>query len=558
MELGQGASFSAIAGSSDAEFYAALLGGVLVIVLFAYRQLDRPSYEIDVRQQRLLSLVVPSDLSGSGPFVRAYLFYCALLLSVYLFFCLCVPIVPLVADLSGLGVAGYQADFAGTNSALTPLIVGLIMVGLGPSIPMLNDIEETFRRMAHRLIGIPDNIWDIGQRIQSLEFDASAGEKAEIRASNEAAAISLVAARSFDDGGEELRAALTKILLLRVWLFTPKYSNRWPAPEVRRRFSAFHESVRSDLETLWEEVGHAVKDAEASSASAPAEQASRPEAVHLKARWAAILVQCYAVLNDLSALVSLYAVNSSSLYEIKSDLLRSVITRARSSRQRLILDAMALSMLGIVFFVLIVSLIGARFGFIRFGSSADALWDPAPTAAVYAAATVFLYGPATVVAWYVRTNRLRKMKWQRIFSEGRRIPTLQLLHLALVAYVVTCISMISFDLSMRFINTADKTTVVAEFVRTAAIYKVFIFSLLGTAHAVFTCLWMDLADMKKLNRRSIAVGALAQGLAFAGFTLLGQATGFDCAFAFLVGVLFGCLTGTQLLSYSRIAAANGR
>lgn len=558
METAQEAFLSGVESSGDVEFYAALVGGMLVIVLFAYRQLDRPSYDIDVRQQRLLSLVVPSDLSGSGPFVRAYLFYCSLLLSVYLFFCLFLPIVPFLADLSGLGVAGYQTDFSGTNSALTPLIVGLVMVGLGPSIPMLNDIEETFRRMAHRLIGIPDNIWDIGQRIQSIEFDTSAGEKAEVRAAKEAASISLAAAPSFDDGGEELKAVLTKILLLKVWLFAPKYSTRWPSPDVRRRFAAFHDSVRADLEALWEEVNHAVRDNEASAPGAPAGQDDRREPVHLKARWAALLGQCYAVLNDLSALVSLYAVNSSSLYEIKSDLLRSVITRARSSRQRLVLDVMALSMLAIVFFVLVVSLVGAQLGFIVFGSSAEALWDPGPTAAVYAAATLFLYGPATIVAWYVRMNRLRKMKWQRMFSDGRRIPTLQLLQLAVVSYIVTCISMISFSLSMRFINTADKTTVVAEFVRGAAVYDTLIFALLGTFHSLFTCFWMDLADAKKLNARAIAAGAVAQGATFLVFAALGQATPFDCGFAFAVGVLFGCLMGTQLLAHSRLADANGR
>jgi len=58
------------------EFLQAFVIGLLVLAVFSWQQLNRPSYESGEarRRARLLKLLAPKDLRAGSVFLRAYLF----------------------------------------------------------------------------------------------------------------------------------------------------------------------------------------------------------------------------------------------------------------------------------------------------------------------------------------------------------------------------------------------------------------------------------------------------------------------------------------------------
>lgn len=179
------------------EYQAALFFGAAIIVVFAWEQFNRPSYEKSRELTRLIELLTPSDMRRKTVYWRAYTFYTVILLLVYWILCiygaLLFPVLGLEIpgiDMAGGGEVGASAvptDDAGTKTELVtgftpdlqqlspdvgpaeeaddpgkdpivPLTVSLTMVGLAPSVPVLQRMEEKVRFAAHRLSGIPTRL----------------------------------------------------------------------------------------------------------------------------------------------------------------------------------------------------------------------------------------------------------------------------------------------------------------------------------------------------------------------------------------------------------------
>ncbi len=132
------------------EFVTALLFGGGVILVFSFTQFERPTYEPSRELTRLVGFLLPSDLRRPRVFYPAYGFYAGLLLLIYVVMCVFLT----VPMLEALGFV-FETAPESRQSPLVPLVISLAMVGIAPSLPLLQRLEERIRYAAHRLSGIP-------------------------------------------------------------------------------------------------------------------------------------------------------------------------------------------------------------------------------------------------------------------------------------------------------------------------------------------------------------------------------------------------------------------
>ncbi len=157
------------------DFSIALIFGGVVIAVFAWDQFNRPSYERSLELTRLINLLSPAELRNGSAYFRAYLFYAGILLLIYATLCIygSLPILETLGfsfsltDGGGaigaeeLPIAGYSPELqaeAQVSDPTIPLVISLAIIGLGPSVPLLQRLEEKIRFAAHRLSGIPTRL----------------------------------------------------------------------------------------------------------------------------------------------------------------------------------------------------------------------------------------------------------------------------------------------------------------------------------------------------------------------------------------------------------------
>lgn len=234
------------------DFTMALLFGAAVIVIFAWDQFNRPSYPASVELTRLIELLTPSRMRRGTVYVRAYLFYAGILLSLYLVLCIysafLLPIIGL--DLPGGGepaatvgataaptvtaveTSGYDAaaqtlggvEAAGGKDPTIPLLISLVMVGLAPSVPILLRLEEKIRFAAHRLSGIPTRLIEGTRQLRAAPLGLGDGTETLLLAPVDWRRLAFyqAAAEEWLDDAEALRADLEKIFAFRAWILHEK------------------------------------------------------------------------------------------------------------------------------------------------------------------------------------------------------------------------------------------------------------------------------------------------------------------------------------------------
>jgi hypothetical protein len=122
--------------------------GAIIIILFSRRRLEQLTSLPPGEEFQIVRLISARAFMGRRAYRRAFIYYVVLLEFIYISFC---TIEPVAAALIGQGVA-KQFQF---NNAGWPLGAALIVVGLLPSTPLVEQIELAFRRLAHRAAGIP-------------------------------------------------------------------------------------------------------------------------------------------------------------------------------------------------------------------------------------------------------------------------------------------------------------------------------------------------------------------------------------------------------------------
>lgn len=578
---GTGDALIAVFGVSlSARYAGSLLVGAVVLLMFAYRQLNSPSYDLDAEQRRLFASLMPADISGGRAFFRAYAFYAITLLATFFLLSIVLPLIPGSGKLFGFEQYGYRFERPDFDEAAVPLLVSLAMIGLGPAIPVLRTIEETFRRMAHRLVGIPDNILDIAQRIGNVELDRAKADNEEIAAFREGERICEGSPISGTQLEWELSDLITRICLARNWLFSFSFANRWPPQSIRNRFSHYFDTLQADIEDALRAVEAAKAESRdyerrfgAKEAGAAAETPEQPSqdvqsvaARYLEAQWADARRRAQNAWVGASTVLALYAVNAENMSNVRSELLRATIAAAHASRQRPILDMVARAVLIAAFAVFAVTMAFAYEGTIATGTSEGSKFAPIWTALTFTVGALSIYAPSTFVAWLHRGSKVRRQRWVKAGLSPSGFPTIQYMGMFVSSYFASFVVLNLFAIFSKYLIATDKTTVITEFFYSDEIYYTAAWALLGGLQGCCLCLWQDVTEAARERigfLRCVALG-LCQAAAFAVVGLIGEliqgktfaGSLFNIGFTSFIGFLLGYLTVRSLNDYRDRLRAN--
>lgn len=154
------------------QFFAPLYGAG-VVIFYAYRRFNEASYSTMMGLERLNSLLSVSRMRATSVVRLSFLYYAGALLTIYLLVSAYVLLfsVTLEEDPAIIGgVAPSAVRSAMGESSIVFLSVALAVVGLGPNIPYLRNVEEWLRRSAHGLAGIPTRVLAHMRELQDQDF----------------------------------------------------------------------------------------------------------------------------------------------------------------------------------------------------------------------------------------------------------------------------------------------------------------------------------------------------------------------------------------------------
>lgn len=327
----------------------ALLFGAVIVVVFAWDQFNRPTYEQSRELTRLIELLAPADMRQRTIYWRAYVFYAGILLLVYITLCaygtvLLEPLglLPEGVSLDGqmIGTTEAPSIEPSANNVLTtgftpdqlagpqmlsaevdqntqsdaesfgigiepivPLTVSLAMVGLAPSVPILQRFEEKIRFAAHRLSGIPTRLVTGSRQMRHRPLDLAQGADTLLIPSQDWERMrhyDRSAAGKLDDPGA-FHEDLTKILAFRSWILQEKLqlanlATRDHLADVEGNVARKIERLIFDLDTL---TGFDSPE-RAMPAAAPRDDDQ------LRAAWATFAKEADGICADVCVLLMLY------------------------------------------------------------------------------------------------------------------------------------------------------------------------------------------------------------------------------------------------------------
>ena len=175
-----------------------------------------------------------TTLVGTRAFNRGFL--CYLAIAEFLFLVLSFSSVILELTLSVVDVSGsIGALEAGDENGLNPLtpIFASSVIVTGSYAKPLSQIEQAIRRLAHRVAGIPDGIYEMIGRVGEFDFALSGTEleraSAAVRKGHaRSAAVGERARRAMaEDDAERLARNVRRLYALRAWTVGPDGDGVW-------------------------------------------------------------------------------------------------------------------------------------------------------------------------------------------------------------------------------------------------------------------------------------------------------------------------------------------
>lgn len=142
-------------------YSASLIFGWVCLVAFANRRLNTKTSEF-VGPQAILNDLDVLTVAGKKPLRNSVYFYLIVLTIIYLSACLCQPI-------AGFFWQGKVSDLWATPAG--PLTVASAIIAFGPTFKPFQDIESSIRQYAHRLAGIPDDLFSIIDNIRRFDIE---------------------------------------------------------------------------------------------------------------------------------------------------------------------------------------------------------------------------------------------------------------------------------------------------------------------------------------------------------------------------------------------------
>lgn len=234
----------------------ALLFGAAIVAFFSYERFNRATYEAGSRLERLVLLVSPNKLRARRIVLQAWMSYAGMLLIIYLIFCAYAEVIPGIATgsdaVTSPGAVSSDSETGGLGiPAAVSLSVALAIVGLAPSFPLLQRVDDSMLMTAHRFAGIPTRVLNDTDdlRLNAIDLGRSPSDDLNIPSGywDRMTRYSQVA-REYVSAPDDFIDDVNLIFAVASWIFERRL--RMENPEFRDQFEALEEDLAKRFEFL--------------------------------------------------------------------------------------------------------------------------------------------------------------------------------------------------------------------------------------------------------------------------------------------------------------------
>lgn len=551
----------------NTEYQLTFIGGLAFLFFYCYDSFNKPVKSGD----SFVTTLAPRQLASNQDYLKAFLVYFFLMALIYSFLSIFFPHILQAVEFAGLGdisvgfaatpeheggAEGLTEAFSFTSPEATyaaawmPMAIAMILTGISTNYQWLNRIELSVRSATHRIIGIPDGIEKLAQRIQSALLDVEALDSADSAFIREK--FKLITGKELPSLATYYDDVITADPLRR-WIRLQFLFDR-----IENKKHLMSEQVNVHVFEHYDFILNRIRLAALELSNlervkpvlAPADL-GQGQAQNITERQVATTRKIDAALHDVHAILaaSIFQHNNDPTEVTKA--FQALGLSSTAIRKDNIINGVIAAIFMLFFLVIVIVLLTPPIAAMLQITTSEAFPQDAADALIWATSAISLHGAAALMAWSYQNKRISARRWRPMNIGKFEVPALQYSFACFVTYLAG-------SLALLFWWWAKQLFAGETLILTQNELWIPIFGVLGMVTGFWVLYTIDVAQRRDLSKQRLLVQPLLHGVTtgFAGYFLmtLFLSGNPDLAFSIYVGIvtaLQGGLIGTIVTLFSR-------
>ena len=549
----------------NTEYQLTFAGGLAFLFFYCYDSFNKPVKSGD----SFVTTLAPRELASNQDYLKAFLVYFFLMTLIYSFLSVFFPHILQAVEFAGLGdisvgfaatpehdgnAEGLSEAFSFTSPEATyaaawmPMAIAMILTGISTNYQWLNKIELSVRSATHRIIGIPDGIEKLAQRIQSSLLDVESLENNDRLFIQEK--FKLITGKDLPNIATYYDDVITADPLRR-WIRLQFLFDRI---ENKKHLisSAVNVHVFEHYDFILNRIRLAALELSNIERVKPVlEPADLGQAQNITERQIATTKKIDAALHDIHAILA------ASIFQHNNDpasvagAFKAMGLSSTTIRKDNIVNGVIAAIFMLFFLVIVIVLLTAPIAAMLNIQTSAAFPQDANDALIWATSAISLHGAAALMAWSYQNKRITAQRWRPMNIGKFEVPAVQYTFACIVTYLAGSFALLFWwGAKQLFIG---ETVILSQ-----TELWIPIFGILGMVTGFWVLFTIDVAQRREITKQRLLLQPLLHALTtgFAGYflmtVLLSESP--DLAFSVYVGIvtaLQGGLIGTIVTLFSR-------
>ncbi|WP_282607137.1 hypothetical protein [Pelagibius sp. Alg239-R121] len=549
----------------NTEYQLTFVGGLAFLFFYCYDSFNKPVKSGD----SFVSTLAPRELASNQDYLKAFLVYFFLMTLIYAFLSIFFPHILQAVEFAGLGdiSVGFAAtpetdgnaeglteafSFSGPEAtyaaAWMPMAIAMILTGISTNYQWLNKIELSVRSATHRIIGIPDGIEKLAQRIQVALLDVEKFDTNDSLFIHEK--FKLITGKELHDVSTYYDDVITADPLRR-WIRMQFLFDRI---ENKKHLinSALNVHVFEHYDFILNRIRLSALELSNLERIKPVlAPADSDEQQNITERQIATTKKIDSTLHDIHAILA------ASIFQHNNDpasvmsAFQAVGLSTTTIRKDNIINGVIAAIFMLFFLVIVIVLLTPPIAAMLNITTSEAFPKDSNDALIWATSAISLHGASALIAWSYQNKRIVARRWRAMNIGKFEVPALQYAFACLVTYLAGAFALLCWWWIKQLFSGETLLLTQNEL-------WIPIFGVLGMVTGFWVLYTIDVAQRSDLSKQRLLLQPLLHGLTtgLAGYFLM---TVFlsgnpDLAFSVYVGIvtaLQGGLIGTIVTLFSR-------
>lgn len=431
------------------DFIGAFLLGGIVLVLVCIERFSQP-----VKNERsFISTLLPEHLASKQDYLKAFSVYLFIMLTIYTLASLIGPNAYKAFKLANDANAGYSPALNASANGPThvfmkfkstpapawmPLLVMMILSGMSTNYKVFTFIELIVRKLTHRIIGIPDSIEELAEKLQLSKIDIPALKKNDREFIQRR--FEYATGRPITDLGkyyDEVERADPIRRWVRLQFLYDRLENR------RQAIGQFIEvGMLQHYSNIWNEIKLAVlRLADKKGLERINRDMASPEGSPNRDKTQAIESKIDETLHNIHALIAAAIARRCHSARSIAQAMAALGLCSEDTEKKDFVNAVIAGIFLMTVLVFLIVFITSKLKGLLPSDVYAALPTRPYDSFMWATGALCLHGSAALVAWHYQESRLKKKNWIPLDIRQFKIPSKQYLFLALRVYVCATLSL---------------------------------------------------------------------------------------------------------------------